>query len=311
MANGWRYRLAHDRVVALVAALPDDMAVPSTPAWNLRELLAHLAGAAVDLAGGNALEWSLPQWTEAQVRQRATSSRQDLLVEWAAAVDGVVERVDAPEAFGLYEAFTRMPVIDVVGHEHDIAEAAGLPAAIEADDWFVLHEHRRAKLDEAVKKLDADNQLMAKTYGYSILRNYVRVPEKSEVFIVLTPEELEKQAKPADGSEPAKTARVCVLADAQANQAFQSAVQSLQQLRQQAAALKVQLDAATTDKDKAYVQGQFDLAMKQLNEANAAATKAYAFNLNRQYVMSIERSSLYVAATAEEAEQASKAAAGK
>jgi hypothetical protein len=169
----------------------------------------------------------------------------------------------------------------------------------------------KAKLDEAVKKLDADNQLMAKTYGYSILRNYVRVPEKSEVFIVLTPEELEKQAKPADGSEPAKTARVCVLADAQANQAFQSAVQSLQQLRQQAAALKVQLDAATTDKDKAYVQGQFDLAMKQLNEANAAATKAYAFNLNRQYVMSIERSSLYVAATAEEAEQASKAAAGK
>ena len=169
----------------------------------------------------------------------------------------------------------------------------------------------KAKLDEAVKKLDADNQLMAKTYGYSILRNYVRVPEKSEVFIVLTPEEVEKQPKPADGSEPAKTARVCVLADAQANQAFQSAVQSLQQLRQQAASLKVQLDAATAEKDKAYIQGQFDLAMKQLNEANAAATKAYAFNLNRQYVMSIERSSLYVAATAEEAEQATKAAEGK
>lgn len=126
------------------------MAVPSTPAWNLRELLAHLAGAAVDLAGGNALEWSLPQWTEAQVRRRVTSSRQDLLDEWADAVDGVVQRVDDPDAFGLYEAFTRMPVIDVVGHEHDIAEAAGLPAIIEADDWFVLHEHRRSKLDEAV-----------------------------------------------------------------------------------------------------------------------------------------------------------------
>jgi hypothetical protein len=162
----------------------------------------------------------------------------------------------------------------------------------------------KAKLDEAVKRLDADNQLMAKTYGYSILRNYVRVPEKSEIFIVLTPEEIEKQPKPADGTEPAKTARVCVLSDAQANQAFQNAVQSLQQLRQQAAALKVQLDAAASDKDKAYVQGQFDLAMKQLNEANAAATKAYAFNLNRQYVMSIERSSLYIAATPEEAAKA-------
>jgi hypothetical protein len=162
----------------------------------------------------------------------------------------------------------------------------------------------KAKLDEAVKRLDADNQLMAKTYGYSILRNYVRVPEKSEIFIVLTPEEIEKQPKPTDGTEAAKTARVCVLSDAQANQAFQNAVQSLQQLRQQAAALKVQLDAAASDKDKAYVQGQFDLAMKQLNEANAAATKAYAFNLNRQYVMSIERSSLYIAATPEEAAKA-------
>ncbi len=150
MANGWRYRLAHERVVALVAGLPDDMAVPSTPAWNLRELLAHLTGAAVDLAGDNALLWSLPEWTAAHVASRVGRTRAELVAEWAGAVDGGVERVDDPEAFGLYEAFTRMPVIDVVGHEHDIAEAAGLRAAIEADDWFVVHEHRRVKLDEAV-----------------------------------------------------------------------------------------------------------------------------------------------------------------
>lgn len=183
-------------------------------------------------------------------------------------------------------------------------EIVGMNEAVNAAPEGAERTALKAKLDEAVKRLDADNQLMAKTYGYSILRNYVRVPEKSEIFIVLTPEEIEKQPKPADGTEPAKTARVCVLSDAQANQAFQNAVQSLQQLRQQAAALKVQLDAAASDKDKAYVQGQFDLAMKQLNEANAAATKAYAFNLNRQYVMSIERSSLYIAATPEEAAKA-------
>jgi hypothetical protein len=183
-------------------------------------------------------------------------------------------------------------------------EIVGMNEAVNAAPEGAERTALKAKLDEAVKRLDTDNQLMAKTYGYSILRNYVRVPEKSEIFIVLTPEEIEKQPKPTDGTEAAKTARVCVLSDAQANQAFQNAVQSLQQLRQQAAALKVQLDAAASDKDKAYVQGQFDLAMKQLNEANAAATKAYAFNLNRQYVMSIERSSLYIAATPEEAAKA-------
>ena len=225
----------------------------------------------------------------------------------AAAAQPMLVKVATIEGKAANDEFTRNVQVVQAQRQEIVRMNEAMNAAPEGAERDAL----KAKLDEAVKKLDADNQLMAKTYGYSILRNYVRVPEKSEVFIVLTPEELEKQAKPADGSEPAKTARVCVLADAQANQAFQSAVQSLQQLRQQAAALKVQLDAATSDKDKAYVQGQFDLAMKQLNEANAAATKAYAFNLNRQYVMSIERSSLYVAATAEEAEQASKAAAGK
>lgn len=150
MANGWRYRSGHARVVELVAPLLDDLAVPFTPAWNLGELLAHLTGAAVDLAGENAVLWSLPQWTAAHVASRAGRTRVELLAEWAAAVDGVVERVDDPEAFGLSEAFSRMPVIDVVGHEHDIAEAAGLPACIEADDWFVVHDHRRVKLDETV-----------------------------------------------------------------------------------------------------------------------------------------------------------------
>jgi hypothetical protein len=225
----------------------------------------------------------------------------------ATAAQPMLVKVATIEGKAANDEFTRN--VQVVQAQRQ--EIVRMNEAVNAAPEGAERDALKAKLDDAVKKLDADNQLMAKTYGYSILRNYVRVPEKSEVFIVLTPEEAEKQPKPADGSQPATTARVCVLVDAQANQAFQSAVQSLQQLRQQAAALKVQLDAATVEKDKAYLQGQFDLALKQLNEANAAATKAYAFNLNRQYVMSIERSSLYVAATAEEAEQASKAAAGK
>ena len=52
------------------------------------------------------------------------------------------------------------------------------------------------------------------------------------------------------------------------------------------------------------------MIMKKLNEANVEATKAYAFNLNRQYVMSIEKSTLYIEASPEEAAAAEKANAG-
>ena len=164
----------------------------------------------------------------------------------------------------------------------------------------------QTQLDAAVKRLDTDNQTMAKTYGYSILRNYVRIPEVSEVYVVLTEDEIAKQPASKDGSAPAKTLKVVTLQDAQSNQSFQTTVQNLQTMRQQAAAMKSTLDATTDPKDKAYQQGQFDLLLKQLNDANSLATKTYAFNLNRQYVMSIEKSTLYIAATPEEAAAAKK-----
>ena len=164
----------------------------------------------------------------------------------------------------------------------------------------------QTQLDAAVARLDADNKTMAKTYGYSILRNYVRIPEVSEVYVVLTEDEIAKQPASKDGTAPAKTLKVVTLKDAQSNQSFQTTVQNLQTMRQQAAAMKSTLDAATDPKDKAYQQGQFDLLLKQLNEANALATKTYAFNLNRQYVMSIDKSTLYIAATPEEAAAAKK-----
>ena len=171
------------------------------------------------------------------------------------------------------------------------------------------HDDLQAQLEAALKRLETDNQTMVKTYGYSILRNYVRIPEKSEIFIVLTPEEIAKEPKPTDGSDVAKTIKVYTLSDAQANQSFQTTVQNLQQMRQQAATLKGQLDSAPDESQKNYLQGQFDLLLKQLNDANAVAKKSYAFDLNRQYVMSIEKSTLYIAATPDEAAKAAASAA--
>lgn len=219
----------------------------------------------------------------------------------------VLVKVAAIDGLDANEEFTRnVQVIQSQRQEIVKLNASTNEAAAGSDERKAL----QTELDAAVKKLETDNQTMAKSYGYSILRNYVRVPEVSQIFVVLTDEEIAKQPAPTDGTAPSKTLKVCSLNDAQANQSFQDTVQKLQQMRQQAITAKDALEKATDASDKAYKQGQFDQLLKQLNEANTEATKAYAFNLNRQYVMSIEKSTLYIEASPEEAAAAEKANAG-
>lgn len=52
-------------------------------------------------------------------------------------------------------------------------------------------EKRRiqTELDEAMKKINDDNQKMAETYGFSLNRNYSLVVEKSYIYMFVSPEE--------------------------------------------------------------------------------------------------------------------------
>ena len=222
------------------------------------------------------------------------SQNKSVLVK-VATIDGVVAN----------DEFTRN--VQVIQAQRQ--EIARLNEVLQKADAGAARDQAQAQLDAAVKKLEVDNQTMSKTYGYSIMRNYVRVPDVSQILVVLTEEEIAKQPAPTDGSAPSKTLKVCSLNDTQANQSFQDNVQKLQQMRQQAVVAKDALDKATETNDKAYKQGQFDQLLKQLNDANTEATKSYAFNLNRQYQMQIEKSTLYVQATPEEAAAAAKDAA--
>ena len=250
--------------------------------------------------GSNVPVTSAQQQTAASAQQTNSTSasnpaqNKSVLVK-VATIDGVVAN----------DEFTRN--VQVVQAQRQ--EIVRLNEALQKADAGAARDQAQAQLDAAVKKLEADNQTMSKTYGYSIVRNYVRVPDVSQILVVLTEEEIAKQPAPTDGSAPSKTLKVCSLNDTQANQSFQDNVQKLQQMRQQAVAAKDALDKATETNDKAYKQGQFDQLLKQLNDANAEATKAYAFNLNRQYQMQIEKSTLYVQATPEEAAAAAKDAA--
>ena len=243
-------------------------------------------------AGSNAPVTSAQQTNSTSASNSAQNK--SMLVK-VATIDGVVAN----------DEFTRN--VQVVQAQRQ--EIVRLNEVLQKADAGAARDQAQAQLDAAVKKLEADNQTMSKTYGYSIMRNYVRVPDVSQILVVLTEEEIAKQPAPTDGSAPSKTLKVCSLNDTQANQSFQDNVQKLQQMRQQAVAAKDALDKATETNDKAYKQGQFDQLLKQLNDANAEATKAYAFNLNRQYQMQIEKSTLYVQATPEEAAAAAKDAA--
>ena len=251
-------------------------------------------------AASNAPVTSAQQQTAASAQQTNSTSpsnpaqNKSVLVK-VATIDGVVAN----------DEFTRN--VQVVQAQRQ--EIVRLNEVLQKADAGAARDQAQAQLDAAVKKLEADNQTMSKTYGYSILRNYVRVPDVSQILVVLTEEEIAKQPAPTDGSAPSKTLKVCSLNDTQANQSFQDNVQKLQQMRQQAVAAKDALDKATETNDKAYKQGQFDQLLKQLNDANTEATKSYAFNLNRQYQMQIEKSTLYVQATPEEAAAAAKDAA--
>jgi uncharacterized protein (TIGR03083 family) len=151
MVPSQRYRIHQERFVELTLPLDDQLRLPATPDWTVQMVTAHLTGVAADLVNGNVQEWSEPQWTAAQVNARAGRARAELLGEWHRLIPQAAAILDDPQAAGLDEMFGRIPIIDLLGHLHDVAEAVGqTDLIIEATDWEYIGEHRRMILDDAV-----------------------------------------------------------------------------------------------------------------------------------------------------------------
>jgi hypothetical protein len=62
-------------------------------------------------------------------------------------------------------------------------------------------EDLQKQLDEAIAKLNADNKKMFETYGFSLTRNYILVPEKAHVYMIVSDEEAKKIADAAKKKE--------------------------------------------------------------------------------------------------------------
>ena len=139
-----QYRSSHGRVSERVAGLaPAQLAatVPGTPLWSVADLVAHVTGVASDALHRRLAAAGAPEWTAAQVDQRAGRPIAEVLDEWrdcAAKLDPVGEP-------GV--------VRDLLIHEADLSGALGVADAppAEAVAWvldFALGDLGR-RIDEA------------------------------------------------------------------------------------------------------------------------------------------------------------------
>jgi uncharacterized protein (TIGR03083 family) len=118
------YAAARERTIAFARSLPSqaaDVRVPACPAWTVRNVLAHVTGVSVALAGENRPQGDAQAWIDGLVAERAGRSLPSLAEEWADAAGGT-------EAFllGIGRGGHQL-VYDVVSHEHDIRNALGMP----------------------------------------------------------------------------------------------------------------------------------------------------------------------------------------
>lgn len=121
------YAEVRERLCGLVSSLEagaENTMTPGCPEWRVRDVLAHVAGSAAELAGGRFPTGGVEEWIADQVKSRSDKSIDDLVAEWTDA---------AP---GFESLLTTMPGImsgaltgDAVTHEQDIRAAIGKPGA--------------------------------------------------------------------------------------------------------------------------------------------------------------------------------------
>jgi hypothetical protein len=143
MGNGTRYVDRASSVVEFVAGLEDQRPVPATPAWDVHDLIAHVAGVAVDVVRHNVDAYAQPSWTTLQVTSRAHRSRESLIAEWRDTWPDLSQILDDPVACGFDALFAVLPLADLLAHEHDLRESAGLFDFADADVWPAIEQRRR------------------------------------------------------------------------------------------------------------------------------------------------------------------------
>jgi len=188
-----------------------------------------------------------------------------------------------------------------------VREVANLNTLLEQEEEMSAQYDIEVQIEELMRRINEDNKRMVEAYRYNLSRKYIRNIEKATVFLVLTDEEvadIEKEAaskgEEAPKSLKAKLLSICTLNTPEAAQGFQKDVATVQAQRDIAIQLNAAMQAAETAEDKAYAKGRLDQVLGQIGVLNQAMVQAYGFSISRNYIMQIDKSTLYVWATEDE-----------
>ncbi len=142
------YRETHEDLAQLVRGLAETQLasmVPSTPAWSVRDVVAHLSGLARDVTLGEAPEVfatmvvdrsKLPLadlHTERQVAERRAVPLEDVLAEWAGYAEELVPMLAGERPLPQSAPFVdRMVVTDAATHVQDVRNGLAMPGERES-----------------------------------------------------------------------------------------------------------------------------------------------------------------------------------
>jgi uncharacterized protein (TIGR03083 family) len=164
---GLAYAGVRARTAALVRSASHEQleaVAPATPAWRVRDVLAHMVGVPTDVLAGRMEGVASDAWTEAQVERYRGVPLEQVLAEWDEASATVEPMI--PD-FGVMAG---QAIADVVTHEHDIRHALGATEARDSDAvligsaWCAQWIAKRSA-GEGLGTLRVETDLWTHTYG--------------------------------------------------------------------------------------------------------------------------------------------------
>ena len=139
-------------------------------------------------------------------------------------------------------------------------------------------------------------------------RSVIKIVSLMSIFALSLAAENKKGAKsPVDAAPKMKLVKVASLNTIDSNKEFQRNVQLVQQQRGLAAELLSKMDAVQDEEEHKKLKKELDALQQKLNENNELMFKTYGFSLNRNYVLTVEKSHIHMWVTEEESQKITSA----
>ena len=138
---------------------------------------------------------------------------------------------------------------------------------------------------------------------------HTKYPSISLVVLIMSSMALGLNAQEGKPEPTAKMelVKVASLNTIDSNKEFQRNVQLVQQQRALAAQLLSKMDTVQDEDEHNKLQTELDVLQQKLNENNELMFKTYGFSLNRNYVLTVEKSHIHMWVTEEESQKISAA----